>query len=65
MTLEFLLKLVLATYESVHAIVRELKRGEAELNENIADEENNVPLQPVHVHHKVLKHKQYTGYGNL
>jgi len=43
------------TYEGIHAVVRKLKRGETQLNEDIGDEEDDVQLQPIHVHHKMLK----------
>jgi len=43
-----------ATYECVHAIVRELKSGEAELDEDVENVEVYELLQPMHVHHKVL-----------
>lgn len=50
------------TYKCVHSIVGVLKHRETELYEDIGNEQVNIHLQPVHVHHKVLKKIQMFGF---
>ena len=46
------------TYKCVESIEGVLKDGEAELEEDVGDKQDNIELQPPHIHHKMLHEKQ-------
>ena len=45
------------TYKCVESVEGVLKDREAELEEDVGDKQDNVELQPPHIHHKMLQEK--------
>ena len=45
------------TYKCVESVEGVLKDGEAKLEEDVGDKQDNIELQPPHIHHKMLQEK--------